>query len=98
MRLGWWLAAVKGIFAVLILADLAVASWAAVNGFWFEVLGFTVLRTQKAVGNVRSRGISARTGMLLVGLEEKEFVSGTLPAEIWEMTAEDWRDWKRGRG
>jgi len=66
----------------------------AVNDFWFEVLGFAVLRTQKAVGNTRSRGISERTGMRLAGTAEKEFVSGTLMAEIWEMTAEEWRAWK----
>jgi RimJ/RimL family protein N-acetyltransferase len=70
----------------------------AVNDFWFEVLGFAVLRTQKAVGNARSRGISEKTGMRLVGLAEKEFVSGALPAEIWEMTVKDWREWKRARG
>lgn len=62
----------------------------AVNGFWFETLGREQLRTHKAVGNVRSRGISERIGMRLVGMVEKEFVCGTLPAEVWEQTREEW--------
>ncbi len=63
----------------------------AVTDFWFEVLGFAVLRASKAVANVASRRISERTGMRLVGVEEHDFVSGRLPAEIWEITAEEWK-------
>ena len=69
----------------------------AANDFWFEVLGFPVLRTQKAVANVASRVISEKTGMRLVGVAEKEFVCGALPAEKWELTAEAWSEWKRAR-
>jgi hypothetical protein len=32
--------------------------------------------------------------MRLVGIVEKEYVSGRLPSEIWEITAEEWRAWK----
>lgn len=67
----------------------------AANDFWFEVLGFSKLRVPKAVANVSSSRISAKTGMRLVSFEEHEFVSGRLQAEIWEMTVEEWREHKR---
>lgn len=63
---------------------------AAVNDFWFDVLGFAVLRAPKAVGNLASRRISEKTGMHVVATEERDFVSGKLPCEIWEMTREEW--------
>jgi RimJ/RimL family protein N-acetyltransferase len=62
----------------------------AVNDFWFDVLGFDAMRAPKAVGNFASRRISEKTGMRLVGTEERDFVSGRLPCEIWEITADEW--------
>ena len=62
----------------------------AVTDFWFNTLRFPVLRVPKAVANTASRRISERSGMRLVATEEHEFVSGRLPAEIWEITAEEW--------
>jgi [ribosomal protein S5]-alanine N-acetyltransferase len=67
-------------------------AWA--NDFWFETLGFPVLRVSKAIDNVASRRISEKQGMRLVGVKEKDYVCGRLPSEIWEMTAEEWREWK----
>ncbi len=69
-------------------------AWA--NDFWFERLGFSVLRVAKAQANTASRRISEKHGMRLVGVIEKDYVCGRLPAEIWEMTAEEWRAWKAG--
>jgi RimJ/RimL family protein N-acetyltransferase len=69
----------------------------AVNDFWFEALGYEVLRAPKAIANQGSRRISEKTGMRVVVLEERGFVSGRLPAEIWEITAEEWAAWKRAR-
>ncbi|MCU1248288.1 MAG: hypothetical protein JWQ49_1317 [Edaphobacter sp.] len=63
----------------------------AVNDFWFDVLGFSVLRAPKAVGNLASRRISEKTGMRIVATEERDFVSGRHPCEIWEITADEWR-------
>jgi RimJ/RimL family protein N-acetyltransferase len=67
-------------------------AWA--NDFWFETLGFPVLRVSKAIDNVASRRISEKQGMRLVGVKEKDYVCGRLPSETWEMTAEEWRRWK----
>lgn len=64
------------------------------NDYWFETLGFPVLRVAKAAANIASRRISEKQGMRLVGTTEKDFVSGRLPSEIWEITAEEWRAWK----
>lgn len=65
-----------------------------VNDFWFGALGFPVLRVAKAVGNSTSRRISQKQGMRLVGTQEKDYVCGRLPSEIWEITADEWRAWK----
>lgn len=69
----------------------ATEACAAVTAFWFDVLGFPVLRVGKAVANEPSRRISQREGMRLVGTEERDFVSGRLLAELWEITADEWR-------
>jgi ribosomal-protein-alanine N-acetyltransferase len=63
----------------------------AANDFWFDVLGFPVLRAPKAVANLASRRISEKTGMRLVATQERDFVSGRHPCEIWEITADEWR-------
>ena len=67
---------------------------AAVNDYWFDVLGFEVLRAPKAVANIASRRISEKTGMRVIATLERDYISGRLPAEIWEITAEEWRNWK----
>ena len=67
----------------------------AVTDFWFEVLGFLVLRVPKAVENIGSRRISEKTGMRVVEVKESEYVSGRFPTEVWEITADDWRAWRR---
>ena len=66
----------------------------AANDFWFDVLGFTHLRVPKAVANIASRRISEKTGMRIVAIEERDFVSGRLPSEIWEITAEEWHTFR----
>ncbi len=66
--------------------------WA--SDFWFEALGFNVLRVTKAVENTASRRISEKQGMRLVGVKEKDYVCGRLPSETWEITAGEWRKWK----
>jgi ribosomal-protein-alanine N-acetyltransferase len=65
-----------------------------VNDYWFDVLGFPVLRAPKAIANIGSRRISEKTGMRLVERLEREYVSGRMPSEIWEITADEWRAWK----
>lgn len=63
----------------------------AVNDYWFNVLGFPVLRVPKAVANTGSSRISQKTGMRLIGFIEKDLVSGRQLCELWEITAEEWR-------
>ncbi|MGB6691274.1 MAG: GNAT family N-acetyltransferase [Terracidiphilus sp.] len=70
-------------------------SWA--NDFWFETLGFPVLRVAKAVDNTASRRISERQGMRIIAFEERDYVCGRLPAEVWEITAEEWLQVKARR-
>jgi hypothetical protein len=67
-------------------------AWA--NDFWFDTLGRSRLRVPKAVANRGSRRISERMGMRVVRLETRDYVSGRLPSEIWEITADEWQVWK----
>jgi len=71
----------------------------AVNDYWFDVLGFSVLRAPKAIANIASRRISEKTGMRRIGTEERPLVSGLQRSEAWEITADEWRAFrKRGQG
>jgi RimJ/RimL family protein N-acetyltransferase len=64
----------------------------AVTDYWFDELGFSVLRVPKAVMNAASRRISERQGMRVIATRESNYVCGTLPTEDWEITAEEWRN------
>lgn len=63
----------------------------AVTDFWFETLKFPVLRSPRAIANQASRRIAEKQGMRVVATQERDYVSGRLPSEIWEITAEEWR-------
>jgi RimJ/RimL family protein N-acetyltransferase len=63
----------------------------AVTDYWFNTLKFPVLRVPKAAANTASRKISEKQGMRLVETVERDYVSGRLATEIWEITAEEWR-------
>ena len=69
----------------------------AVNDYWFDVLGFPALRAPKAAVNEASRRISLNTGMRMIATEDRDYVSGRLLTEVWEITAEEWRA-RRGTG
>jgi [ribosomal protein S5]-alanine N-acetyltransferase len=63
---------------------------AAVTDYWFDTLGRTVLVVAKAAENAPSRRISERAGMRLIQTADRDFVAGRLPADIWEITREEW--------
>jgi ribosomal-protein-alanine N-acetyltransferase len=63
----------------------------AVTDFWFDILGLPEMRVAKALENTASRRISQKQGMRLVAIEERDYVCGRLPAEVWAITAEGWR-------
>jgi [ribosomal protein S5]-alanine N-acetyltransferase len=63
----------------------------AVTDYWFETLKFPVLRAPKAIANQASRRISEKQGMRIIASVERDYVSGRLPSETWEITAEEWR-------
>ncbi len=63
----------------------------AVTDYWFNCLGFLLMRVPKAVPNLASRRISEKNGMRMVAVEERDYVAGRFPTEIWEITAEEWR-------
>jgi [ribosomal protein S5]-alanine N-acetyltransferase len=66
-----------------------------VTTFWFDDLKMPVLRVPKAIVNTASRKISENAGMRVVAQEERDYVCGRLPSEIWEITAEEWRARRR---
>jgi ribosomal-protein-alanine N-acetyltransferase len=63
----------------------------ATSRFWFEQLGQPVLREYKAVENEGSRRLSQRQRMRVIWRGDRDFVAGRLPAETWELTADEWR-------
>jgi RimJ/RimL family protein N-acetyltransferase len=63
----------------------------AVTDFWFNTLGLPEMRVAKAAANTASRRISQKNGMRMIATEERDYVSGRLPTEIWSITAEEWR-------
>ncbi|HWZ96385.1 MAG TPA: GNAT family N-acetyltransferase [Candidatus Dormibacteraeota bacterium] len=69
----------------------------AVTDYWFNELGFTVLHAPKAIANEASRRISLKQGMRVIAKNERDYVSGRLPSETWEITAEEWRSRKRAK-
>ena len=75
--------------------DFMTEACGAVTDYWFNTLKFSVLRAPKAVANIASRRISEKSGMRIVAIEEREYVSGRLPTEIWEITAAEWNAGKR---
>lgn len=62
-----------------------------VTDYWFHELKFPVLRVPKAIANTASRRISEKTGMRVIEVTERDYVSGRLPTEVWEITAAEWR-------
>jgi [ribosomal protein S5]-alanine N-acetyltransferase len=69
----------------------------AVTEYWFEGLGFPVLRVPKAIVNAASGRISEKQGMRVIATEERDYVCGRLMSEIWEITAEEWRAREKAR-
>ena len=82
---GFWLASAwRG-------RGLATEAAIAVTDYWFETLERPVLRVPKAIANTPSRRISESSSMRVVASVERDYVSGRLPAELWEITREEWR-------
>ena len=62
-----------------------------VTDYFFNELGFSVMRVPKAVVNTASRRISEKNGMRIVAVEERDYVAGRFLTEIWETTADECR-------
>ena len=67
-----------------------------VTDYWFNTLNKKVLRAPKAALNSRSKRISESSGMRLIRTEKKEYVSGLLESELWEITRDEWNARKSG--
>lgn len=67
----------------------------AVTDFWFTALDRKVLRVAKAQANEASRKLSSRSGMRLIRQEKKQYVSGELMSQVWEITREEWQRLKQ---
>ena len=64
----------------------------AVTDYWFNVLDKELLRVAKAIGNTTSRRVSEKQGMRLVGVVERNYVSGSLATELWEISRSEWNE------
>jgi [ribosomal protein S5]-alanine N-acetyltransferase len=65
------------------------------SDYWFFTLMFPVMRVHKATANEASRRISIKQGMRMVQAEERDYVCGRQPCEIWEITAAEWKRVRR---
>ncbi|MFL1501787.1 GNAT family N-acetyltransferase [Pseudomonas sp. O64] len=70
---------------------------AAVTEYWFAVLKRPLMRVPKAAPNQGSRRISERAGMRLIRTQTGQFVAGSFPRDIWEMTREEWLELKSAK-
>ena len=68
----------------------------AVTDYWFNTLKCPVMRVPKAAANIASRRVSEKQGMRVVETGERDYVSGRMPAEIWEITADEWNRRRSG--
>jgi len=62
----------------------------AATDYCFNVLNKPVMRASKAAVNSRSQRISVSSGMRLIKTVKKEYVSGLLDSELWEITRDEW--------
>jgi ribosomal-protein-alanine N-acetyltransferase len=69
-----------------------------VNDFWFNELLFPILQAPKAIENKASRRISEKTGMRVIAVDERDYVSGRFPTEMWEITAAEWHAYRGKNG
>ena len=61
----------------------------------FDVLGFERLFFSNAVGNKRSRRVKEKTGARFLRIEPGKFVNASYTErEIWELTRDQWREFK----
>lgn len=68
-----------------------------INDYAFDHLGFKTLIFSNARGNHRSHRVKEKTGARFTGYYPAKFVNPDLTeAESWELTAENWREWKKG--
>jgi ribosomal-protein-alanine N-acetyltransferase len=74
---------------------LTTEAASAVTDYWFETLGRSVLRVWKATANIQFRRISESAGMRIIASEDRDYVSGRLPADLWEIAREEWRATRR---
>ena len=70
---------------------LMTEACSAATDYWFGVLKQPVLRAPKAIANEASRRISQSLGMRMIAKEDRDYVGGRFPSELWEITAEEWR-------
>ena len=57
----------------------------------YNAYGMSAVYGGRAVENEASGRITEKQGMRRIGQAEKDYVSGRLLSDIWEITAEEWR-------
>ena len=65
----------------------------AANDYVSDVLKLPIIRSGNATPNLGSRRIKEKSGAKLVEvIPNQSFVEGTFDEEVWELTAEQWRE------
>jgi RimJ/RimL family protein N-acetyltransferase len=68
---------------------------ARVNDFIFDDLSVERIIVCNFQGNEGSKRVKEKTGAQFMGYCEKQHHSGTIQSEVWEVTAENWRKFKK---
>lgn len=68
---------------------------AAVNDFIFFDLGVEKIAVCNFEGNEGSRRVKEKTGAKFIGYCEKPHHDGKIKSEMWEVTAENWKKFKK---
>ncbi len=76
---------------------LMTEACAAVNDFLFFDVGIEKFTVVNAISNIGSRRVKEKTGAQFVGFGELAHHNGDTKTEVWQVTQENWRQWRRNQ-
>lgn len=67
-----------------------------VTNFWFDGLDKKVMRFRNAIHNIASSRVKEKNGARLIRHVQKNYMDPEFTqAEVWEITAEEWREFRK---
>lgn len=69
----------------------------AVNDFIFDIAGKEKIIVCNVLGNEGSKRVKEKTGAKLIGIKEMKHHQGKQQTEIWELTAQAWKEFRESQ-